>query len=221
MGDNRVIRPLRREDRQAVRSICRDTADRGRPLSDQAIDPELLADVLTRFYTDVESRWSWVAEAEGRVIGYVLAAPDTRRFRRILTWRIMPWAVLRAVSRGFPFTPAFRHLVGGAVRRRGRGVWPDFPVPTGHPAHLHINLLSAYRGQGTGRELIRHSLAQLAAAGVAGVHATVRADHPDGCGFFERMDFKVFAFYDAMVPCEGGVEDVRVKVYGLRLATVA
>lgn len=220
MGDNPVIRPLCRDDRRAIRDICRDTADRGRPLSAQAVDSELLADLLTRYYTDVESRWSWVAEAAGCAVGYVLAAPDTWTFRRTLTWRIVPWAALRAVVRGVPFTPAFRHLVQGAVRRCGRGVWPVFSVPAGHPAHLHINLLPAYRGRGTGSALVRRCLAQLSDAGVAGVHATVRADHPDGCGFFERMDFKVLAFYDAMVPCEGGVQDVRVKVYGRRLAAL-
>lgn len=218
MGDNTGIRPYRPEDRDAVRRICRDTAERGRPWPAGGIDPELLVDLLTRYYTDIDSRWNWVVETSTGVTGYVLAAADTRAFRRAMAWRIVPMALAQALCRGSLFSRPLARMVRVGLHQRGRDVRPDFPIPPGYPAHLHINLLDAHRGQGLGGQLIGRSAAQLRAAGIAGVHATVRADNPGACRFFERMDFKPLSHYDVILPSGRSVQSVRIVVYGRRLA---
>ncbi len=218
MRDNLVIRPYRAGDRAVVREICRGTADRGRALPKKGPDGELVADLVTGYYTDIDARWNWVAEDGGRVIGYLTAAIDTRVFRRAKAWRIVPGAVIRALCRGFLVSRAFGSLVKAFVRRRGLNVMPVYSLPERYPAHIHINLLDGYRGRGLGPRLMAASISQLEAGNVSGVHATVRADNPEACRFFERMGFTVIDGYGVVMPCEGGTQDVRILVYGRRLA---
>ncbi len=98
MQDDMVVPPYQAGDRAKVREICLATADRGRPLTVGGLDGELVADLVTRYYTDIDSRWSWMAEEKGTVVGYSKAAVDTRTFRRAMTWRIVPGAVIRGVG---------------------------------------------------------------------------------------------------------------------------
>ena len=74
-----LIRVYRPDDRDAVRTVACDTADRGEPVEGFFRDREVFADLLTRYYTDWEPQSLWVAEAEGRVIGYLTGCLDTRR----------------------------------------------------------------------------------------------------------------------------------------------
>ena len=218
MDSDIVIRPYQVSDRSAVRQICLNTANRGQPLPTGGLDGQLVADLVTRYYTDIDSRWNWVAEERGQVIGYVTTALDTHAFRRAMAWRIAPVAVCRAIFRGLFFSPVFWNLAQVFVRRLGRNITPHFPVPARYPAHLHINLMEGYRGRGVGERLIAATATQLTAQQISGVHATVRADNPGACRFFERMDFTAIDHYDVVLPYEGGIQDVAVIVYGRWLA---
>jgi RimJ/RimL family protein N-acetyltransferase len=57
------------------------------------------------------------------------------------------------------------------------------------PAHLHINLLPAGRGQGLGTELVHRWLATLRSDGVPGCHLETWAENADASAFFEAMGF--------------------------------
>lgn len=57
-----------------------------------------------------------------------------------------------------------------------------------YPAHLHINLDEAYRNRGIGRRLIDAFAAQVAAAGLPGLHAITSATARN-VGFYERAGF--------------------------------
>ena len=214
MNDGVVIRLYALCDRTLVRQICQDTADRGSPVPDFSPDRELVADLVTRYYTDIEPRYSWVAETDGRVIGYVTAAVDPRAFHRTMCWRIGPLAVLKAIFRGALFTRAAWAILTAAVTPRGHKVIPHPPVPPAYPAHLHINIVAGFRGHHVGERLMEASLSQMAKAGVPGVHAGVRADNPRACAFFEHMDFKVLGQYDVVLPAKDGAQVVRNILYG-------
>ena len=216
MNDGVVIRLYAPRDRASVRRICQDTADRGSPVPGFYPDGELVADLVTRYYTDIESRYSWVAEVDGRVVGYITATVDTRAFRRMEHWRIGPLAILKAILRGALFTRAAWAMLTAAVKPRGKAVIPHPPLPPAYPAHLHINIVDGFRGQHVGERLIEASLSQMEKAGVPGVHAGVRADNPRACAFFEHMDFKAVGHYDLVLPSQHGVQIVRNTLYGRR-----
>ena len=68
---NVKIRPYQKEDKGFIRKISGDTANRGKPVETFFKDREVMEDLLTLYYTDFEPQSSWVAEYEGRVVGYL------------------------------------------------------------------------------------------------------------------------------------------------------
>jgi ribosomal protein S18 acetylase RimI-like enzyme len=204
-------------DRDAVRGICCDTADCGNPVESFFPDREVFADLLTRYYTDFDSRASWVADAGNEIAGYILGAYDTRRFNRVLAWQIVPCAVVKAIVRGALWHSQTRALLwanrGFMFRECSGG--ENFQ-PEHFPARVHINLRASYRGRNIGRELFRCWLEQARAAGVAGVHANVNADNAGGCRFFEAMGFCPLG-REARMRLPGSGRMLETVMYGLRL----
>jgi hypothetical protein len=68
------IRPYRQTDRQAIRQICCDTGFLGKPVDTIFQDRELFADLFAKPYLEHEPEWALVAEAEHRVVGYLLGS---------------------------------------------------------------------------------------------------------------------------------------------------
>ena len=190
-----IIRPYAAGDRVAVRRICCDTADAGRPVEAFFDDRELIADLLMNYYTDFEPASAWVAEQAGgpaiagEVVGYLTGCRDTGRFRRIMFWCIVPRALFKAFWRGTWWAVSTRRLIrcNLPIWWRSLGNW-TMPL-AGYPAHLHINLRPGMQGQGVGRQLINQFLAQLRSAGISGVHLSTREDNMAALAFFKKMGF--------------------------------
>jgi ribosomal protein S18 acetylase RimI-like enzyme len=193
-----IVRLYEPRDRTAVRQICCDTADAGQPVENFFPDREFIADLVTRYYTDYESESCWVAEAAGRVIGYLTGSVRGRRAECLTAWRIAPVAILRAIGRGVLFhRQTWRMLRAGwrtlRLRQGGR-------ADVDYRAHVHINLAAGWRGQQTGRQLMEQFFRYATAAGVGGVIAGVRGDNAGGRKFFERLGFMVVARQPLVLP---------------------
>lgn len=184
-----IIRPYAASDRVAVRRICCDTADAGRPVEAFFEDRELIADLLMNYYTDFEPASAWVAEQAGEVVGYLTGCRDTGGFRRIMFWHIVPRALFKAFLRGTWWTASTRRLVRCNLPIWWRSLLQRAMPLAGYPAHLHINLRPGMQGQGIGRQLINQFLAKLRSAGIPGVHLSAREDNMATLAFFEKMGF--------------------------------
>ena len=195
-----VIRPYQRTDRDAVRRLCCDTADRGHPIESFFDDRQVFADLLTRYYTECEPQSAWVAESGGRVVGYLTGCLDSRRRERIMRWRIMPAVCGTALLRGVASSVQAWRLAWAGLRTVAISGWPRGPSLAQYPAHLHINLARDVRGRAIGPALMDRFLSQARAHGARGVHATVRADNPAACRFFERMGFRAVGRYHVIFP---------------------
>ena len=208
-----VIRPYQPADRRAVRAICCETADRGDPIEGMFSDRELVADLVTRYYTDIEPKSCWVAEEDGAVVGYVNGALSTRRYARLMAFRVAPAAIIRAIGRGALLrAETWRALLAASRSRRGSRTRFG-AIAAAFPAHLHIDIVKPARGRGVGRRLIGAFLAHVASHGVPGVHATVREDHPAGRHFFERMGFHEAGSYRVVLPAKRGTHQTGVIIY--------
>jgi ribosomal protein S18 acetylase RimI-like enzyme len=209
-----LIRPYQPGDREAVRQICCDTADCGQPVENFFHDREFIADVVTRYYTDFEPQFSWVAEHEGQVVGYLNGCLDTRRSQRITGWRIAPAAVLRAVWRGaLGRRETWRWFC--AMWRTGRsGDRQRRELLRSYPAHLHVNLQSGFRGEHVGRRLVEKFFEQVRVAGLPGIHASVRGDNASGCRFFEQLGFTELARSPMILPHNDRWLNTHSVIYG-------
>ena len=217
MGETVRIRPYQPSDRSAVRRICCETADRGEPVERFFSDRELFADALTRYYTDHEPRSLWVAEQAGHVVGYLTGCLDSRRYWRIMAWRVMPFACFTVLVRVTFLQPQAWSLGWAAIQTWWRGMGYHRVALGVDAAHLHLNIEPACRGQGVGRHLVEQFLEQARQAGVAGVHAAVRADNPRSCRFFERMGFTELRRAPVVFPEESSYRVHETVTYGKRL----
>lgn len=176
-------------DRAAVRGICCDTANVGQPLETFFSDRVLAADLLMNYYTDYEPMSLLVVE-QGGVQGYLAGCRDTRRFLSVMKWRIAPWALFKAFWKGTWWSAPTRRLLRWNLPLWRRFASHSSPWLAEYPAHLHVNLHPAMRGQGIGHELIGRFLGQLRASGIRGVHLSARADNIKAIAFFEQLGFR-------------------------------
>ncbi len=183
------VRRYEPRDRAAVRRICCDTADAGLPVERFFPDREVIADLLTNYYTEFEPRSTFVADDGTGPVGYLTGCLNTNRFLRVVKWRIAPVAFAKALVGGTLWHPQTVRLF-----RANIGMWlthgyRSAPVLGEYPAHLHVNVQDGFRGQRIGQRLVEVFFERARDAGVRGVHAGVSAENLRGCHFFEQLGF--------------------------------
>ena len=183
------IRSYASGDCAALRQICCDTADRGGPVDHFFRARDVVADMLLRYYIEEEPGALWVAEMDGRVVGYLTGCLDGRRYQQAMHRRVVPTAVIKAIGHGALWqAQTWLFFRDGIITWLRGGL--DHRVPMDrYPAHLHVNVQAGFRGAQIGRALMEQFFAQVRAAGLPGVHAVVREDNPAACAFFERLGF--------------------------------
>lgn len=188
-----IIRTARPADLPAICDITLKTAAYGGDATALHRLPEIEGDVYAIPYMTFEPDFAFVLEDDLGLAGYVLGAPDSRRFEARLDrhW----WPKLRrkyADAAGRDLLPDDRRLLASIndPHRAPESVLPDYP------SHLHIDILPRQQGKGQGRRLIETLFDALAAKGSPGVHlyASVRNDR--AIAFYRRVGMTEF-FRDA------------------------
>ena len=202
------IRPYAATDRVAVRRVFAETADAGGPAGGLFEDTELLADLVTSYYTDFEPEHAWVAVRRGVVVGYCTAAGDCRRMRKVFTGRILGPALAVALRRGLFARAGFWRMA--ARYAMYPSAWRGRPAPpfSAFPANIHVDLLPEGRGCGAGSRLLASALAALDRSGVPGVHASVRLDNAPAVAFFARHGFTLAQRFELVLPGPLGLRRV-------------
>jgi ribosomal protein S18 acetylase RimI-like enzyme len=185
-----LIRPYQPTDRAAVRAICCDTAFMGHPMDRFFDDREILADALSRYYTDFEPEKILVAEVEGKISGYFFGCTHSHNFRSTLRWRIAPMLAAKGFARGVLWRPGTRRFVFRVIGCSLKGKIRIPEVPPEYPAHLHINLLDSCRGHGLGVQLMETGLDSLRTAGAKGAHLQTLKQNTRAVAFFRRCGFE-------------------------------
>ncbi len=184
MTNHGVIRPATTADYPTLYRICLLTANAGSDASALYSDPDYPGQRFVIPYARFVPDFAFVLAVDGEVMGYVVAAPDTRVFEATL--RAHWWPALQAKYQPRRPDAAFDENILAAIRQ------PDTAAGqlVAHwPAHLHINLLPPVQRGGWGRKLIEHELTALRAAGVSGVHLGVSLQNEQVCAFYQRMGF--------------------------------
>ncbi|MFO1500002.1 MAG: GNAT family N-acetyltransferase [Verrucomicrobiota bacterium] len=146
-----MVRRYVASDRAAVRALCCDTGFLGKPIEPLFRDRELFADLFTRPYLEYEPEWAWIAEANGRVAGYLLGSVRADADRLLMrcgfqTAFRMVWRLFTGrYARHPPSRRFIRWLMTAAIFEQ-----PKHPPDA---AHLHLNLARHQRGRGIGRHL--------------------------------------------------------------------
>jgi ribosomal protein S18 acetylase RimI-like enzyme len=183
-----TIRPYASEDLPALYDICLATGAAGSDAGHLYHDRKVLGHVYAAPYAVLEPESAYVVEDAEGVGGYIVGTHDTRAFETQLEseW----WPELRTrysdpSSATEPWTPDQRmaHLIHNPPRTPRRIAEP-------YPAHLHINLLPRFQGDGIGRLLIRTWLARMAAEGAAAAHLGVGPANARAVRFYQAFGFR-------------------------------
>ncbi|MFX0066424.1 MAG: GNAT family N-acetyltransferase [Candidatus Hermodarchaeota archaeon] len=95
INENRLIRlkPYQKADRSAIIQICHATGYMGEDATLYFFDRKLFALMHALYYTDYEPENCFVAEVDGKVIGYIIGTKDTVRQRRRFVLRVS-WKII-------------------------------------------------------------------------------------------------------------------------------
>lgn len=174
-----IVRPFQKKDREAVRAICRRTGQKGNPtrlfFEDEEIVPVLFAD----YYMDYEPGSCFVAEVDGRVVGYHFACLDTRRYHRYIVCKAFPRLCFRVFRKVLTLQYREKQTYETLWWIVTRSWQESFSPPLDqYPAHVHANIDSAYRGQGILGKLIDAWRRYAVQKRVRGAHVVIR--EPEG-----------------------------------------
>lgn len=183
-GAHVVVRGYRPADRDDVYDVCVRTADVGGDARGQYSNDDLMPDVYAGPYLTLEPELAFVADDGARVVGYVLGTTDTTRWATRYRELWLPTVAVKYSPVDEPSTPE-EELVD-QLHHPERNVHPEL---ADHPAHLHIDLLPGYQGQGLGRRLIRTFLAVLRERGVPAVHLGMATTNTSARAFYDRVGF--------------------------------
>ena len=191
-----IVRKLsgRRADRAAwgaVRDLCCRTGDNGDPIAPGRGD--LFSRIWIEPYEKIVPEWTYVAESEGAIVGYLTGCPDSHKFIRQKTWRVTV-PLLMAIAAGryrqntgaSGFASQALRIRRSAERCFSRSLRREIVIA--YPAHLHINIDAAHRRMGTGRRLVDSYIADLKQRAVSGVHLYCGAGPVP---FYRRLGFHV------------------------------
>lgn len=189
MGGGFTLRSAGDDDRDALGLICLKTGDAGRDATAREDDPVLIGAIYALPYQAIEPLFSFVIEhPEHGVCGYVLGAPDTLRFHRVIeeTW----FKTLRpSITDPGPDMRTWR----GSDWARRLIHHPNYVYPKSlhaYPAHAHIDLLPVAQGKGLGTIALRYLMGQLASRRIAGMHLGVDPKNLGATRFYERLGFR-------------------------------
>lgn len=151
VGDDTRIRQYEESDHDAICRLCCDTGFFGAPVDQLFRDRDLFADLFTRQYLTYEPEWGMVAEAEGRVVGYLLGSVS-RYFDWLQMWsgfKTSSKMVFRLLTGRYADHPRSRKFVRWLFTA-GMREQPRHPP---NAAHLHFDIDKRFRGRGIGRKL--------------------------------------------------------------------
>lgn len=189
-----IIRNCQREDEAAIGTIEYRTGYYGEDLAGRNYfdDKRLLCLIFACYYTRYESEHGFVAvdAVTGNVVGYIVGAADTatqeKHFRRKMAWKISLRAEL--VTR----------LCYPGTYKTFQGMWKMMMEKSNpmflhdYPAHLHIDILPEYQGQGIGTRLMKTFEDHLIKHGVPGVHLYTSSLNRKAVPFYQKMGYIVW-----------------------------
>lgn len=185
-----IIREYKKNDRVSIRKIAYDTAFMGESAEKFFTGKDLIADFLTLYYTDYEPQSMFIAENEGKVIGYLSGAKNEKTMNSVFIIKIFPKAVLKLIFKGYIFKKNnFLFILFNIYSfLRGEFYVPAF-IEKEYPAILHINVDKNHRSFGIGKRLVEVYLDYLKKEKIRGVHLTTQS--VKSFEFFEKLGFKI------------------------------
>ena len=210
------IRPYQKQDRAGLMKIAADTAFFGEPIEKYMEDRRIFLDSFYAYYTDYEPEHCWVALDDQLVVGFLTGCANTTRQQQINRRNIMPRVYWRFLTMQYKPGPKawnyFRRLA--RAQRAHQFAEADLNL---YPAHLHINVDTAYRGHGIGLRLMQSFLDQLIYEQIPGVHLGTSSENEGACRLYTQLGFQLLDARNTSLWQDIIDHPVENRTYGLLL----
>ena len=183
-----TIREYRPADRGAVREISYVTSLEGRA-HDFMDAREAAEDALTIYFTDHVPGSCFVAEENGKVVGYLLGTDDVKMMEKVMAMDILPRILRDTVVRGIIFRKKNLVFLWNYFLGFCRGEFIRARFDRKFPAAFHLNVMEGLRGKGIGTGLVERNLAFLRDKGARGVHIGTMSEQAKD--LFIKLGFRV------------------------------
>lgn len=170
-----TIRPYSKKDFRFIQDICIATSSLAN--DDNPINRAYLCGLYCDYYLDNQQDFCFVAvDDDDAPVGYVLCSADCGDYYVKMNDLYLP--LVRKVNSGefFKFS-ALNKVTQRYIRQ-------------GYTAHLHIDILEAYRSQGLGTMLINVLCDKLKENNVDGLHLVCDKKNASAREFFEKRGFE-------------------------------
>lgn len=206
-----LTRTYRPEDKQAITEICYQTGYMGESVAGRFKDRDLFGELFAYAYLSYRPEMCFVAEVDARVVGYCIAAADTKDFKQWFNKHHKKQIIKRIIQKTLWCHPydVFQLISWDFKSKRHP---PQLFVD--YPAHFHINVLARHQRSGIGSELIQTVIQNLKQQQVSGIHLQTSSRNTSALKFYEKQGFlRVYERDQAM----WGVPGVRSIVMGMKL----
>jgi len=163
----------------------------GDPVDSLFSDRDAFADFFTRYYTDWEPENCRVAEADGEVVGYVIACTHYNRYLLVQLFVLGPIITMKVLWRLVTgrYSRSDIRFLTWFVTRAGR----ETPRNPKQSAHFHFNFLPGWRDGKITRRLVLGFLDALPSLGVKRIYGGIQTfDDRRPARLFERYGFRLF-----------------------------
>ena len=190
------IRQYRPSDKQALRRVCAVTAP---AYSTDARRDALYAAYLD-YYIDCEPEYCFVAATDAdEAVGYVICAPDFKRYRESYFSKRLPYSA--KLLKSAPDVWLSKRAEAMIVKK----------IASRYPAHLHIDILPEGQRMGLGTALIDRLREKLSSDGIPGVFLVCGASNVKGVGFYRKYGFEEVKKIPGSIVFAIGTSDSNVK----------
>ncbi|KAG6854852.1 hypothetical protein C0991_012042 [Blastosporella zonata] len=185
-----TIRKVTEADEAAVSRICLLTGNAGTSADHLHDYKELIGLTYAVPYLKLPTTWGFVMVDDAKdnaVVGYILGSKDTRAYEKYAAEHWWP-ALVAKYPPSLAKTPADVYYMNLFSNMHTA---PDTNIAFA-TAHLHIDVLDEYQGQGWGRKLISTAIEYLRGENIVGEGVWLGMD-PNNIkarGFYARLGFK-------------------------------
>ncbi|MHA1270456.1 MAG: GNAT family N-acetyltransferase [Candidatus Helarchaeota archaeon] len=194
-----LIRECRKSDWRGIMEVCYRTGYMGEDVESHFGDKYLFGLMFCLYYPWYEWWNGFVAESNGKIVGYILGSNDTKRqsknFNKKMIWRILFRLIFISWWRYNGVLRTLVHLVSMIPKVMNGSVEWEAPwlgeTEIEYPAHLHIDILESYQRRGIGSELMKKFEDKLKSIGVKGIHLETSTGNKKAIPFYKKQGFKI------------------------------
>ena len=185
LGSGVILRSAGISDLPGLFKVCLETGDSGKDATHLHQLPDLLGEIYVAPYVIYQPEFSYALTAADKIVGYLLAALDTKSFEDQLVKEYWPKIKSKYAKPDQSISEKDRDLLL-ELQKQG---FSSEDLTTKYPSHLHVDIIAAHQGSGYGKSMISFLLNQLKDAGSKGVHLHMSSSNDRARYFYRSFGF--------------------------------